>query len=117
MASAKSSYISGGMPIASNLVLYFFNLSSSSRIFDASPMRRRASKYPKARAYGAVSCDWNERGFRDQIGKPTSPAAVAVTPKSAVMGVCCRECLPSTAISNAGKCFQRSYQHTVVLWT
>lgn len=52
MASVKSSYVSGGMPIASNLLLYFFNLSSSSKIFDASPMRRRASKYPKARAYG-----------------------------------------------------------------
>ena len=81
MASVKSSYVSGRMPIASNLVLYFFNFSSSSRIFDGSPMRRRASKYPKARAYGAVSCDCNEMEFRDQIGKPTSPAAVAVTPE------------------------------------
>ena len=106
MASVKSSYVSGGMPIASNLLLYSFNLSSSSKIFDASPMRRRASKYPKARAYGAVSCDCKKRGFGDQIGKPTSPAAVAVAPKSAVMGKFCRKCLPSTAISNAGTCFQ-----------
>lgn len=106
MASVKSSYVSGGMPIASNLLLYFFNLSSSSKIFDASPMRRRASKYPKARACGAVSCDWNKRGFCGQIGKPTSPAAVAVASKSAVMGKCCRKCLPSTTISNARTCFQ-----------
>ena len=27
-------------------------------------MRRRASKYPKARACGAVSCDWNKRILR-----------------------------------------------------
>ena len=40
--------------MASNLLLYSFNLSSSSRIFDPSPMRRRASKYPKARAYGEL---------------------------------------------------------------
>ena len=70
-------------------------------------MRRRASKYPKARAYRGVSCDWDKRASSEQMESLlTSPAAVAVAPKSAVMGIFCRKRLPITAISNARTCFQ-----------
>ena len=44
--------------------------------------------------------------FATRLGVPTSPAAVAVAPKSAVMGKLCRKRLFSTAISNAGTYFQ-----------